>query len=70
MRHISELVIKKELVSKDGKPYNLYQYRLDDGSVVDTLQECELGEQVMVWYDDKWNKPKIRKWGLSGKYGH
>lgn len=63
MRTITKLVVKKELTSKNGDNYILYSYQLDDGSVVDTLQECELGEQVMVWYDDKWHKPKIKKRG-------
>lgn len=69
MRTILQLVIKQELQSKSGKDYILYKYMLDDGSVIDSLQECEPGEQVMVWYDHKWNKPKIRKWGKGGT-GH
>ena len=61
MRKITRLVRKQAKTSSADKEYTLYTYRLDDGSEVDTLQEFEVGEEVSVWFDDKYNKSKLRK---------
>ena len=61
MRKIKELVRKQAKTSSADKEYILYTYRLDDGSEVDTLQEFEIGEDFTVWFDDKYNKSKLRK---------
>ena len=61
MRKIKELVRKHKKTSSADKEYILYTYRLDDGSEVDTLQEFEIGEECTVWFDDKYNKSKLRK---------
>lgn len=63
MRKIESIHTQQMKVSKDGSNYILYNYLLDDGSYVDSLQEYEPGDYVEVWYDDKWNKPKIRQRG-------
>jgi hypothetical protein len=61
MRTVIELIGEQPRISKDKKSYTLYLYRLDDGSEVESVQEFEIGEKVTVWYDDKYDKTKLRR---------
>lgn len=63
MRTIESIHSQQMKLSKDGVHYILYSYQLDDGSIVDSLMEFEPGTQVEVWFDEKWNKSKMRKGG-------
>lgn len=46
------------------KEYDLYTYEIVDdlGNIeeVDSLQHFEEGDRVEVWFDAKYNKPKMR----------
>ena len=61
MRTITRLVRKENKVSADDKEYTFYLYQLDDGSEVGSLQEFKVGEEVSVWFDDRYNRSKLRK---------
>ena len=63
MRYVKSTSRQVMLEAKDGTNYILYTYLLDDGSLVDSLQEFEPDEPVSVWYDEKWNKAKLKKRG-------
>lgn len=68
MRHISQLKRKLNKLSAKQEPYTLYTYILDDGSEVDSLQEYPIGQRVEVWYDEEWNKSKLRPYkGLTNE---
>lgn len=47
------------------KETTIYTYlvkdELDNYEQVQSLQEFLPGERVMVWYDSKWDKPKLKK---------
>lgn len=55
-----ELQWKITKESKEGKPYDLYCYLLDDGSEVETVREYKQGQNVVVWFDEVWNKAKMK----------
>ncbi len=61
MRTIVEKVWTQKRVSKKGAPYDIHLYLLDDGSEVESLQFFVPKEQVTVWYDDVYNKAKLKK---------
>lgn len=60
MRVIMSLQWKIKKESKAGKEYDLYCYLLDDGMEVESLQPYDAGQKVVVWFDDQWNKAKIK----------
>lgn len=74
MRHIVDtLRITRQ------KNSTLYTYLvkddLDNYEEIQSLQEFIPGERVMVWYDIKWDKPKLKKYvdnrrqkGLNATY--
>lgn len=61
MRTILKLLYEHDLKSKDGKPYTLRCYLLDDGQEVETIEKFKVGEEVTVWYDPDYDKAKLRK---------
>lgn len=59
-------IIKRELwaqpkKSAKGQDYLLYCYQLDDGQEVETVTQFEEGTPVEVWYDEQWDKVKMRR---------
>lgn len=58
---VIEILSKVKRESAEGKDYTLTTVLLNDGMEVDTVQEIEVGDQVQVWFDDKWNKAKLKK---------
>jgi hypothetical protein len=46
--------------------YILYTYEVIDDlgnkENIDTLQEFEKGDRVETWFDEQYNKPKMRKY--------
>jgi len=61
MKTVIEILSKVKRESKEGKEYTLTTVLLNDGMEVDTVQEIEVGDQVQIWYDDEWNKTKLKK---------
>lgn len=46
--------------SKSDKDYDLYCYLLDDGTEVESVTKYDVGTPVTVWYDEQWDKLKIK----------
>lgn len=61
MKTVIEILSRVKRESAEGKEYTLTTVLLNDGMEVDTVQEIEVGDQVQVWFDDQWNKAKLRK---------
>jgi hypothetical protein len=61
MRTVIELIGEQQRLSRDKKPYTLYLYRLDSGEEVESVQEFTIGERVTVWFDEQYNKSKLRR---------
>jgi hypothetical protein len=53
----------------DGTEYKLYSYEVIDElgnkEVIDSLQEFKKGERVETWFDQQYNKPKMRLYKQS-----
>lgn len=61
MKTVIKILSKVKRESAEGKEYTLTTVLLNDGMEVDTVQEIKVGDQVQVWFDDKWNKAKLKK---------
>jgi len=61
MRRIKSIIWHQEKVSAKDQIYQLYCYQLDDGEEVESTEEFKVGEEVTTWFDDQWNKSKLRR---------
>ena len=60
MRRIMAIKYHIRRKSKEDKEYDLYCYLLDDGTEVESVTKYEVNTPVTVWYDDKWDKLKLK----------
>lgn len=60
MRKIADIIRTQNKTSAKGIPYTLYTYLMDDGSSVDSLKKYDIGQETEIWFDEKYNKSKIR----------
>lgn len=60
MRKIMAIQYQIRRKSKAGEPYDLYCYLLDDGSEVESVTKYEINTPVTVWYDEVWDKLKLK----------
>jgi hypothetical protein len=60
MRKIMAIKYQIRRKSKAGEDYDLYCYILDDGEEVESVTKYEVNTPVTVWYDDKWDKLKLK----------
>lgn len=58
---VIDILSKVTKESKEGKEYTLTTVLLNDGMEVDTVQEIKIGDDVQIWYDEKWDKVKLKK---------
>lgn len=72
MKKINRRTFYQTRTKANGTEYILYRYEVGDEQgkkeEVDTLQEFEKDEEVIVWFDDRYNKPKLKK--VCQKCGH
>lgn len=61
MRTVIKEMYRVEKVSKKGVKYTLYCYQLDDGTEVEMTSQYNIGERVMVWWDNVYLKPKLKR---------
>jgi len=65
LKTINRRVFYQTRQSTKGE-YILYTYEVIDDlgnkENIDTLQEFEKGDRVETWFDEQYNKPKMRKY--------
>lgn len=65
MRIINRRTFYQTRMKADGTEYVLYTYEVgstEDYTIdlIDDLKEYKVGDRVEVWFDGKYNKPKMR----------
>lgn len=60
MRKIMAIKYQIRRKSKAGEPYDLYCYILDDGNEVESVTKYKINTPVTVWYDEQWDKVKLK----------
>lgn len=68
MRKIMAIKYQISRKSKAGEPYDLYCYILDDGNEVESVTKYEIDTPVTVWYDEQWDKLKLKPKKLDNKH--
>ena len=69
MKIINRRTFYQTRIKADGSEYVLYSYEVVDDlgnkEVIDSLQEFKKGERVETWFDQQYNKPKMRLYKQS-----